>query len=522
MATESRIKRTLLNARVNLIFYFLTLILSFLSRKIFLNCLGTDFIGLSGTLQNLLGFLNLAELGVGSAIGYLLYKPLYDHDQHKINEIISVMGYLYHWIGLIILSCGIILSLFFPLIFPDSNTKFHLSLIYFAFYTFLASSLIGYFINYRQNLLGADQRNYIITAYYQSVTIAKTIIQMYSAYQTGSYYLWVAIELTFGIIYSLILNWKIARTYPWLQTEISEGRKLFKKYPEVITYCKQIFVQKIACVVRFEAKNLLIYAFTTLEAVAFYNNYAIIIDKIFILSNNIFNGTEASIGNLIAEKNPTKIWNIYWELFCLRFLTAGILTYCIYKLAPSFITLWLGPEYILSSPAFFLICYSFFLDQNRTITERFLWCYGLFNDSQVAVIEALIGLGLSIVCGYLFGLPGILAGPLIIGTIIFLFWKPYFLFKEGIKKKLGKYYKEFSFYILSFILSIAITELFPLNSLKNAAYNEYGKWIAYSISIASIHSTIFITILSIFTVGGKLMILRFRKNIYDKLQTIRH
>ena len=59
---ESRVKKSLLNARVNLIFYFLTLILSFFSRKIFLDTLGADFVGLTGTLQNLLGFLNLAEL----------------------------------------------------------------------------------------------------------------------------------------------------------------------------------------------------------------------------------------------------------------------------------------------------------------------------------------------------------------------------------------------------------------------------------------------------------------------------
>ena len=99
---ESRVKKSLLNARVNLIFYFLTLILSFFSRKIFLDTLGADFVGLTGTLQNLLGFLNLAELGIGSAIGYVLYKPLFEHDEEKINEIISVFGYLYRWIGFII------------------------------------------------------------------------------------------------------------------------------------------------------------------------------------------------------------------------------------------------------------------------------------------------------------------------------------------------------------------------------------------------------------------------------------
>ena len=187
MANESRVKKTLLNARVNLIFYFLTLTLSFFSRKIFLNTLGADFVGLTGTLINLLGFLNLAELGISTAIGYVLYKPLFEQDQQKIIEIISVFGYLYRWVGRIILISGCILSLFLPLIFPD--TGFELTVIYLAYYSFLASSLIGYFINYRQTLLGADQKNYVVVVYFQTGNIIKTIIQMTSAYYTRNFYI---------------------------------------------------------------------------------------------------------------------------------------------------------------------------------------------------------------------------------------------------------------------------------------------------------------------------------------------
>ena len=107
---ESRVKKTLLNARVNMIFYFLILILSFFSRKIFLDTLGADFIGLTGTMQNLLAFINLAELGIATAIGYLLYAPLHQQDHTKINEIISVLGFLYRKIGYIILLTGICVS----------------------------------------------------------------------------------------------------------------------------------------------------------------------------------------------------------------------------------------------------------------------------------------------------------------------------------------------------------------------------------------------------------------------------
>ena len=71
-----RIHKSILNAKVNLAFYFLSLFFAFFSRKIFLDCLGADFIGLTGTLGNILGYLNLAELGISASVGYFLFKPL--------------------------------------------------------------------------------------------------------------------------------------------------------------------------------------------------------------------------------------------------------------------------------------------------------------------------------------------------------------------------------------------------------------------------------------------------------------
>ena len=159
-----RTHKSMLNAEVNLIFYFLTLFLAFFSRKIFLDNLGTEFIGLTSTLGNILGYLNLAELGITASIGYFLFKPLQTNNRQEIQNILSVLGYLYNWIGSIILVGGIIISAFFPLIFAHSELG--LGIIYFAFYSFLGSSLIGYFINYRQILLSADQKNYLVTGFF--------------------------------------------------------------------------------------------------------------------------------------------------------------------------------------------------------------------------------------------------------------------------------------------------------------------------------------------------------------------
>lgn len=180
--------------------------------------------------------------------------------------------------------------------------------------------MIGYFANYKQTLLGADQKNYVVTAYFQTGNIVKVLIQMASAYYTGSYYLWVIIELTFGIIYSIILNWKINQVYPWLRSEVRLGKQLFKKYPEVMKYTKQLFVHRISTFVQFQTTPFLVYAFVSLQTVAYYGNYTIVTDKVSQLLNNLLSSTGAGVGNLIAEGNKEKIEHVFWELISIRFL----------------------------------------------------------------------------------------------------------------------------------------------------------------------------------------------------------
>lgn len=458
-ATESRVKKTLLNARVNLIFYFLTLALSFFSRKIFLDCLGADFVGLTGTLQNLLGFLNLAELGIGSAIGYVLYKPLFERNQEKINEIISVMGYLYRWIGFIILGGGLVLACFLPLIFPD--IRFELGLVFFAYFSFLASSLIGYFANYKQTLLGADQKNYVVTAYFQTATIIKTLIQMASAYYTGSYYLWVVIELLFGIFYSFILNWKINQVYPWLRSEVRQGKLLFKKYPEVMKYTKQLFVHRIGVFAQWQTVPFLIYTYSNLQMVAFYGNYTIITDKISLLVNNLTESTTAAVGSLIAEGDKQKILKIFWELFFIRMYIAAVVVYSIYVCIEPFISFWIGSQYILSKSVLIILCINIFINQTNGTTGQFIFGYGMFRDTWVPLAQFITCIIFSCLLGSYYGLLGVLIGNTLSLFIYIYVWKPYFLFRWGFKTSILIYIYNWVKGVLLLFFPLLLIPLIP-------------------------------------------------------------
>lgn len=505
---ESRVKKSLLNARVNLIFYFLTLILSFFSRKIFLDCLGADFVGLTGTLQNMLGFLNLAELGIGISIGYVLYKPLYEHNQQKINEIISVMGYLYRWIGFIILGAGLILACFLPLIFPD--TQFDLGLIFFVYFSFLVSSLIGYFINYRQNLLGVDQRNYVVTAYYQTVIIVKTVIQMALAHYTGNYYLWVLIELVFGIIYSIILNWKINQTYPWLKANIRLGKRLLKEYPEVIKYTKQIFLHKISGFAQYQTTPILIYAFVSLKTVALYGNYTIIFDKINNLANNLFGSVSASVGNLIAENNKEKIVAIFWELLSLRFVAMAIISFGLLNFTNDFIRLWLGGEYILPDAVLYLLIINQFLSLSRNVNDPFLWGAGMFYDIWAPISEAVVYIIVAFIGGHIWGLPGVILGNTISLLIIIGMWKPYFLFKKGFHLPLRLYVFGWGKITIYYIVSIVSSYLLLKDYIQYVP-EDWIDLIIYVLLSTTAFSILFVGVYYIFSSNlrkGVLRILR--------------
>lgn len=487
---ESRVKKTLLNARVNLIFYLLTLALSFFSRKIFLDCLGANFVGLVGTMQDLLGFLNLAELGIGSAIGYVLYKPLFNNDRSQINEIVSVMGFLYRWIGIIILVGGIVLSLFLPLIFPDNNTGFGMLLVYLTFYAFLCSALIGYFINYRQNLLGADQKNYVVTGYYQTVNIVKILIQMWVAYYTGNLYLWVVIEFGFGIIYSFILNWKINQTYPWLKTEIPRGRELLKTYNIVIVKTKQLFIQKISYFVQYQTVPFLTYAFVNLQTVAFYGNYTIITFKLSQFVNAFLESSGASIGNLIAEGNNSKIVNLFWELICMRYLIGGTFSYGVFMLIEPFISIWLGSEYILPQTILYLVVLNVFIGYTRGGVMQFLFGYGMFQDVWAPVSEIVINLSVAIACGSLWGLEGVLLGGIVSQILIVCVWKPIFLFRKGFKLPVWQYWTRISIILVEVLAPALMVSLIIIPKVPIDPGANYLQWIAFALIVTLSYAVI--------------------------------
>lgn len=500
-----RVHKSLLNAKVNLIFYFLSLFFSFFSRKIFLDCLGADFIGLTGTLGNILGYLNLAELGVGTAISVFLYKPIQNQDKEQLKELLSLFGYIYSRIGCVIFIIGFIISLFFPLIFYNSGLG--LGIIYFAFYTFLASSLIGYFINYRQILLTADQKNYLVIIYFQSSAIIKVALQIILAYVYKNPYIWVSVEFIFSVFTCIILNRKINKEYPWLKIE--RNKVLLSKYSHIINSSKQVFVHKFKEVLLSKSDELFVFVFVSLKMVAYYGNYTMITSKITFLFTSVLDGTNAGVGNLVAEGNKSNIMKVFWELMTIRHFVASLLSFSLYYLLEPFVTLWLGEEYVLNHTIIILLTIYIYMANSRGAVDMFGHSYGLYADTWSAWVEILINVSITFIVGFYYGIIGVLLGKIFSVFIIVVFWKPYYLFKTGLKLPVCEYWRGAIIYYLIFVLSFSILYLIesiiPLDITTN-----WGTLILYGFIIVSIYIVINAFLLYSFAKGAKDLYSRLR------------
>ena len=497
---SGRVHKSMLNAEVNLVFYFLSLFFAFFSRKIFLDCLGAEFIGLTGTLNSILGYLNLSELGISACVGYFLFKPLQSNNRQEIQEILSLLGYLYNWIGAIIFGGAVIVSLFFPLIFAKAELGF--GIIYFAFYSFLGSSLIGYFINYRQILLSADQKNYLVAIYYQSANLAKIALQILLAYHYRNLYLWVAVEFLFGIIGCIILNWKINKEYPWLKVNRKKGKTLLRKYPEIITKTKQVFIHKIKDFALVRSDELFIFLFVSLKMVAYYGNYMIIISKLISLFSAVTGSVGASIGNLVAEGNKERMLSIFWEYTTIQHTIATILCFSLYNFLEPFVAHWLGTEYIMDHQILVLLVIFIYITNSRGSVDAFNYAHGLYADVWSAWAELIINVTITIVCGLQWGISGILLGKIVSLFAIVVLWKPYYLFTSGFKEPALIYWKgvmrNYAISALSFFSSTFILYLIPITP-----YLSIWSWIEYAAIGMVIFFAIDLTLTLLFAKGAK-------------------
>lgn len=480
MSEQGRLKKSLKNARVSVFFLLLTFLINFLSRKLFLDGLGPELMGMRTTLGTVLGMLSLSELGIGLAVNTSLYKPLVDKDYKTISEIISLQGWLYKWVFTFI-TLGIIgLAFYLPHLFSEMKTP----MIY-AYLTLGVSyfgTMLSYTVNYKSVLLNVDQKGYMTSRILSTAAIVKSLIQLaILRWVLDPYPYWIAMDLFMTLLGVYVIDKVTRREYPWLVIDKSRGREYLRKYPEVIRMTGQLFVHQFTTFVMTNTTPWFVFKFVSLTSVTFYDNYKNLIANIRAIYASAFTNDGPGIANLIAEGDKEKTYNFFWEMYALKQFLSGVLVFGVFTFATPFIATWLGEEYRATTLTLALFCLIAHLDLNRSTVDSYIVGFKIFGDIWAPVVEGGLMVILSIILGKLYGLNGLLLASYLSLFGIHLIWKPYYLFIRGFKYSVSLYAKgapKFPLITLSLLL-LATFGLDKLNLDLRGYFNifKHAAWI---------------------------------------------
>lgn len=491
--TYDRTRKSIRNSVIAVTLQVVSLLIGFWSRRIFLNHLGTEILGLNTTAQSLLGFLNIAELGIGGAIAVTLYRPIFEEDRKTIKEIVALQGWLYRMVALAVMVGSAVLMCFFPLIFSKSGLPLRYA--YSSFGVFLYGSLLGYFFNYKQILLDAHQQNYKIQLSVKLISIFKLVSQAFALkFFSEGYLWWLCLEFAFSTLTAVILSRTVNRNFPFIREKVLNPSSLRFKYPVVVTKVKQMLFHKLSGFVTGQSTPLLVYAFASLTVVAKYGNYLILTTNLTAIFESMFAGLAASVGNMVAESNKQLTMKVFREMFSFRFWMTAVSCICLWYLTDPFISLWIGPDYILDRSTLALMVILFYISGTRSVVDSFLMAYGMYSDIWAPMVQALISLGLAILFGCFWGLDGVLSGFIVGQLIIIKGWKPFFLFRRGLIESYFIYFK-----ILAKHLAAAALTFFVVHGVAGTvtinAYDSFASFFVYALVIFAVSAVLMFCIL---------------------------
>lgn len=456
MDSNSRTKNSIKNSIITVITQVLIILISFVGRTIFIRCLGTDYLGINGLFTNILSILSFAELGVGTAIIYSLYKPVAEKDEKKISAYVNLYAKAYRVIGIIILIVGVLIIPFLPNLIKDFE-KYENINIRLVYIMFLVNSSMTYFYSYKRSLIVANQKKYIDSINRIVCLVLLNIIQILILYKTKNYILYLLIQIIFSILENIVITLIANKLYPFLNKYKKEKITTTEK-KDLVKNVKSLVMHKVGSTIVSNTDNLLISAYIGLNIVGIYSNYSMIITAIKTVLNQMFSSITASVGNLNVEENYEKSNNIFSVILFGNFWIVCVISTTILAILNDFIILWVGKEYLLGLPVLIVIVVNFFLYEMRQTLFIYKNTYGLFQyDKYIPIVESIINLVTSIVLLKIWGIMGIFIGT-IISTLTTCFWvEPYFLYKKKLKKSLMKYFFKYFIYVLITIIIMIIT-----------------------------------------------------------------
>ena len=425
------------------------LLLSFVSRTIFIYTLGTVYLGVNGLFSNVLGMLSLAELGVGATISFSLYKPLAENDINKIQAIINFYRTAYRLIAAVVAAMGICIIPFLSYIVKGAD---RVDNIVFIYCLFLFNTVTSYLISYKSTLLRADQRNYLITNINTVVRILTVIIQSIMLIMFKDFIIYLLANAVIQLISKIYVNRYTDKRYPYIRGRNSSRLPDADK-KTIFTKIKAMMIHKLGDVAINQTDNIITSAVINVIAVGLVSNFTMIIASVNSIVTSFFSASVAGLGNIIATESNENRLRIFKKYDFLGFCFFGWTAICLAFLLSPFITVWIGADKLVDKWTVLLLCVNYYFTGQRVSLGNIKAAAGVFEqDVWMPFAQAAVNIAISIMAAKMFGLPGIYIGTFI-SSFVPNIGRPIIVYKYVFGIKSSLYFKQYIKRILLMLIS---------------------------------------------------------------------
>ena len=403
------------------------MVVPFVMRTLVLHYLGVTYLGLGGLFHSILSFLSLADLGVGSAMVFSMYKPIAEDDEATICALLRLYRNVYRVIGLFIMAVGLALTPFLPVLVkgdvpPDMN-------LYILYFINLGHTALSYWLfAYKNSLLYAHQRRDVSSKVGLAVRFGEYALKAVALIVFRNYYLYLIIQLASQVVSNIVTAYFTTRLFPQYSPRGSLPKE---KMLDIVHRVRDLFTAKLSYVVFTSADTLVISSFMGLIPLALYQNYYYIINSLRSFLEVVIGACIAGVGNSLVTESPEKNYHDLERLtllFCWVMAVTTSMLMCMYQ---PFMYLWMGEARMLAFPI--VVCftaYYYFLGVNMLI-NMYKDAAGIWKtDRWRPLTGALVNLGLNLATVQWLGLYGVILSSVVSVAVVQLPWLFHNLFQK--------------------------------------------------------------------------------------------
>lgn len=460
----------------------LSTIVPFIMRTIIIYTLGNLYLGLGSLFSSVLNALNLAELGIGSAMVFSMYKPAAENDTKTICALLNMYKKVYLVIGIVVLMIGLGLLPFLPDLI---HGKYPYDInIYVLYVMHLLSAVAGYFFfAYKGSILTAYQREDIANTVTFVTEILMYGLQIISLIVFRNYYMYVFLILLRSVVYNLIVFLIVKKKYPMLIASgvIDEATK-----KQIIKKTGALAGHKVAVVVINSTDNILISMLIGLNMVAIYNNYYYVVQAVAGVLLLIFTGLIPIVGNYLITENNERIVSLFDTLNYFNAFIIVVCCNCFITMIQPFMVLWTGNQNMFPMYMVVLFVIYFYTLRIRIVMNLFKDAAGIWEkDLGKAYGMAFINLVIDIFLMQKIGIAAALIST-IISMVFAFFYEAVVVHKNVLKSAISHFLRMNVLYLF-----VAVTSCFASTVIMQYSFDNTIARLLTGGLVGSIVGTVF-------------------------------